>query len=76
MTAGGVSISAKSVDAGAYKLTVVDRSRTRNFHLVGSGIDRRTSKRFMGSVTWRLELEPGRYRFGSDPRLSGRLVVR
>jgi len=64
------------VTAGPYKLTVVDRSRTRNFHLVGSGVDRRTSKKFTGSVTWRLQLEAGKYRFGSDPRLTGRLVVR
>jgi plastocyanin len=71
-----VSVSAKSVSAGAYKLTVVDRSRTRNFHLVGSGVDRRTSKKFTGSVTWRVDLAAGKYRFGSDPRLSGRLVVR
>ena len=76
VTTSAVSISAKSVAAGAYKLTVADRSRTRNFHLVGAGIDRRTSKKFTGSVTWRLDLEAGKYKFGSDPRLSGRLVVR
>jgi hypothetical protein len=76
VTASAVSVSAKSVTAGAYKLTVVDRSRTRNFHLVGSGVDRRTSKKFTGTVTWRLQLDEGKYRFGSDPRLTGRLVVR
>ena len=68
VTPSAVSISAKTVGAGAYKLTV--------FHLVGSGVDRRTSKEFTGSVTWRLDLEAGKYRFGSDPRLTGRLVVR
>jgi len=76
VTPTAVSVSAKSVPAGAYKLTVVDRSRVRNFHLVGLGVDRRTSKKFTGSVTWRLDLEAGKYRFGSDPRLTGRLVVR
>jgi hypothetical protein len=76
VTSTAVSLSAKSVAAGAFKLTVLDRSRSRNFHVVGPGIDRRTGKTFTGSVTWRLELAAGTYRFGSDPRLSGRLVVR
>ena len=75
VTSGVVSISAKSVTAGTYKLTVVDRSRSRNFHITGPGVNRRTGKSFTGSVTWRLELGAGRYRFGSDPRLTGRLVV-
>ena len=76
VTTTAVSVSSKSVKAGAYKLTVADRSRTRNFHLVGSGVNRKTSKKFTGSVTWRLDLEEGTYRFGNDPRLTGRLVVR
>ena len=76
VTPSAVSVSAKSVTEGAYKLIVADRSRTRNFHLVGSGVDRRTSKKFTGTVTWRLQLDAGKYRFGSDPRLTGRLVVR
>jgi hypothetical protein len=71
-----VSVSSKSVKAGPYKLTVADRSRTRNFHLVGAGVSRKTSKKFTGSVTWRRDLEEGTYRFGNDPRLTGRLVVR
>jgi len=70
-----VSMSAKRVGAGRYRLTVVDRSRTRNFHLVGFGVNRKTGKGYMGTVAWTLELAPGTYRFGSDPRLTGRLVV-
>jgi plastocyanin len=76
VTARAVSLSAKSVTAGTYRLTVADRSRSRNFHLVGPGVDRRTGKAFTGSVTWRVHLAAGRYKFGSDPRLTGRLVVR
>jgi len=76
VTSGAVSLSAKAVTAGPYKLTVADRSRTRNFHVVGPGVDRRTGKAFTGSVTWKLELAAGTYKFGSDPRLTGRLVVR
>jgi hypothetical protein len=39
-------------------------------------VNRKTGKKFTGSVTWRLDLEEGTYRFGNDPRLTGRLVVR
>ena len=75
VTARGTSLSAKSVTAGTYKLTVSDRSRTRNFHLVGPGVNRRTSKKFTGKATWQVALSAGVYRFGSDPRLAGRLAV-
>ena len=70
-----IVLSAKRVSSGAYRLRVVDRSRTRNFHLIGPGVNRRTSNAFSGSVTWTLQLQPGTYRFGSDPKLIGRLVV-
>ena len=76
VTAAGVSLSAKTVAPGKFRLTVVDRSRAKNFHLVGPGVNRRTGAAFTGSVTWRLELAAGTYRFGSDPRLGGRLAVR
>jgi hypothetical protein len=76
VTSAGVSLSPKSVMAGTYHVRVADRARTRNFHLVGSGVNKKTSKAYTGSVTWTVALLPGTYRFGSDPRLSGRLVVR
>ncbi|HEV8250693.1 MAG TPA: hypothetical protein VGQ15_12030 [Gaiellaceae bacterium] len=70
-----VWMSATRISAGRYSLTVADRSASRNFHLVGPGVDRRTGKSFTGTVTWRLGLAPGTYRFGSDPHLRGRLTV-
>jgi hypothetical protein len=76
VTSRAVSISATAVTAGSYKLTVADRSKSRNFHVVGPGVNRRTGKAFTGSVTWRVQLAAGKYKFGSDPRLTGRLVVR
>jgi plastocyanin len=69
------SLSAKRAAPGRYRITVVDRSRSRNFHLLGPGVDRRTGKPFTGTVTWTLQLRAGTYRFGSDPKLAGRLVV-
>jgi plastocyanin len=76
VTGTAVSLSAKTATAGAVKLTVTDNSKTRNFHLVGPGVNRKTSKKFAGKVTWQLDLAAGTYKFGNDPRLTGRLVVR
>jgi plastocyanin len=64
------------VDAGSYRLVVQDSSRRANFHIKGSGVNRRTAKRFTGTKRWTVELAPGSYRFGSDPRLTGTLTVR
>ena len=75
VTAATLTLSARKVAPGRYRLTVADRSRTRNFHLVGPGVNRRTGKPFVGRVTWTVQLARGTYRFGSDPTLRGRLVV-
>jgi len=56
--------------AGAYVITVRDRSRTHNFRLVGPNVRRATTARFSGTVTWRLTLRAGTYRFSSDSRRS------
>jgi plastocyanin len=69
------SLSRTRATPGRYRVTVIDRSRSRNFHLSGPGVDRRTGKTFTGTVTWIVQLRAGAYRFGSDPRLLGRLIV-
>jgi plastocyanin len=76
VTSSALTLSSKSVTAGSYRLTVTDRSKTRNFHLLGAGVNRKTGKTFTGKVSWALDLAAGTYEFGSDPRLTGRLVVR
>ena len=76
VTSRAVTLSTKRVSAGPIKMTVSDGSRARNFHLVGDGVNRKTGKAFTGKVTWHLDLAAGTYKFGSDPRLTGRLVVR
>jgi plastocyanin len=76
VTNTAVSLSPKSVTAGSYRVKIADSSRTRNFHLVGFGVNRKTGKAFRGSAAWTLQLAAGTYKFGSDPRLTGRLVVR
>ena len=52
--------------AGRYVLTVVDRSKTDNFHLSGPGFDRATGLKFRGTVRWPLTLQQGTYRYWSD----------
>jgi len=69
------SLSRTRATPGRYRVTVADRSRSRNFHLAGPGVDRRTGKPFTGTVTWTVQLRAGMYRFGSDPKLLGRLIV-
>jgi hypothetical protein len=75
VTARAVVLRATSIASGAYRLTVSDRSRTRNFHLVGPVVNRRTGKAFVGTVAWNVRLKRGAYRYGSDPKLTGRLFV-
>ena len=61
-----------SVRAGTYTIFVRDRSAMHNFHLVGPGVNRRTSVLFRGAVTWRVRFRAGAtYRFVCDPHARG-----
>jgi hypothetical protein len=48
------------------RLTVTDRSKTDNFHLTGTGVNKATGVKFRGRVAWNLKVSPGIYRFRSD----------
>lgn len=75
--AGKATLSSRSVKAGRYRIVVSDRSLRHNFRLAGRGLNRTTRADFRGTVTWRVRLAKGVYRFGSDAkRLPGRLRVR
>jgi hypothetical protein len=55
--------------AGRYRIVVRDRSTKHNFHLLGPGVNKRTTARFRGTVTWTVTLRKGKtYRFVSDPQ--------
>jgi plastocyanin len=56
-----------STARGRVDLVVRDRSRAHNFHLIGPGVNRRTTLGFVGTQTWKLTLRPGLYRFLCDP---------
>jgi plastocyanin len=56
--------------AGTYKIRVSDRSSIHNFHLTGSGVNKKTSVPRTGTTTWTVRLRRGTYRFVCDPHAS------
>jgi hypothetical protein len=67
-----------SLPRGRYSFRVEDRSNSDNFHLVGPGLDRRTSRAFVGTISWTARLRKGVYAFRSDAhplKMSGRFRV-
>jgi plastocyanin len=64
-TAVGARVT--TLTRGTYTITVRDRSRMHNFHLLGPRLNRRTTVGAMGTFTWRVTLRAGRYRFVCDP---------
>jgi plastocyanin len=75
-TASGVR--ATSLKAGAYVLTVRDRSKADNFRLRGKGVNVATGVAFTGSKKWKIRLAKGTYRYFSSrhPALKGTVRVR
>ena len=64
----------KTIKAGTYKIKVEDKSAIHNFHLIGPGLNKKTSVSFKGETTWTIKLKPGRYTYQCDPHhLSGML---
>jgi plastocyanin len=67
----------RTLAAGAYVITVRDRSRIHNFHLTGPGVNRRTAVARTGTFRWTVTLRAGTYRYVCDPhRLRMRGSVR
>jgi hypothetical protein len=67
-----------SVKAGPAIVVINDRSATDNFHLVGPGVNRATTKAGRTTVAWRVTLKKGLYTFRSDasPALKGSFRAR
>jgi plastocyanin len=62
----------KTIKAGTYKIKVEDKASIHNFHLIGTGLNKKTGVGFTGEVTWTIKLKPGRYTYQCDPHhLSG-----
>jgi plastocyanin len=57
----------KTIKAGTYRIKVEDKSSIHNFHLIGPGLNKKTSVSFMGETTWTIKLKAGRYTYQCDP---------
>jgi plastocyanin len=66
-TAGGKVV--RSAKPGTYSITVRDASGDHNFHLSGPGVNRATSEGGTGTVTWRVKLARGAYKYVCDPHV-------
>lgn len=79
LRSGTGAVLRRGVKAGAYSVVVRDRSKVHNFHLVGKGVNRRSTLAGTGTLTWKLELSAGVLRFYSDRaprRVKGSVRVR
>src|SRR2546430_7513087 len=65
-----ITMSAKSVKAGVYRITVKDRSNIHNFHLIGPRVNKATSVAAVTTSRWTVTLKRGTYRFVCDPHAS------
>jgi plastocyanin len=68
----------KLLAPGTYIFVIDDKSNIHNFHLIGPGVNKKTSVGAVGKTTWRLTLRKGTYRFVCDPHatiMKGKFVV-
>jgi plastocyanin len=63
--------------AGKTVITIKDRTKTDNFHLIGPGVNKKTGVKFTGTAKWTVTLKAGTYVFRSDAHrtLKGTLKV-
>jgi plastocyanin len=61
----------KTIKAGTYKIKVEDKSSIHNFHLIGPGLNKKTSVSFKGDSTWTIKLKKGKYTYQCDPHAAG-----
>jgi len=62
-----ISMNKKTVKAGTYVITIHDLASIHDFHLTGSGVDKKTSVTGMGTTKWTVKLKTGTYHFVCDP---------
>jgi hypothetical protein len=57
----------RKLRAGRYAIRIRDLSPIHDFHLLGPGVNKKTSVQSTGSVAWTVRLRRGRYRYRCDP---------
>ena len=62
-----ITMNKKVVPAGRYVITVRDLASIHDFHLIGPGVNKRTSVSGEGTTTWTVTLSKGTYTYQCDP---------
>jgi plastocyanin len=65
LTQGGKKVT--KLKAGAYTININDKSNVHNFHLVGPGVNKKTSVTAVTKTIWKVTLKKGTYKFVCDP---------
>ena len=65
-----ITMSKQTVKAGTYTIVVHDKSNIHNFHLIGPGVNKKTSLAAVATTTWKVTLKKGIYKFVCDPHAS------
>jgi plastocyanin len=74
-----ISVPKKPTKAGKYTLVVSDKSNIHNFHLLGKGVNVKTSVPAKGTRSFAITLRKGTYRFLCDPHpttMKGSFTIR
>ena len=69
----------KTLSPAKYAFVINDKSRIHNFHLIGPGLNKKTTVAGTGTTHWTIILRAGTYNYVCDPHKSsmhGRFVVR
>jgi plastocyanin len=59
-----------TLKAGTYTITVQDKSDFHNFHLMGPGVNKKTTVSEVKTKTWTVKFKKGTYRYVCDPHSS------
>ena len=62
-----MTMTKQTVKAGTYVITTRDLAAIHDFHLTGTGVDRKTSVPVTGTTKWTVKLKNGTYHFVCDP---------
>jgi plastocyanin len=62
-----ITMNKKTVTAGPYAITIHDLASIHDFHLTGTGVDKKTSVSGTGTTKWTVKLKKGTYHFVCDP---------
>ena len=73
-----ITMASKPTKAGKIRLVIADKSNVHNFHLIGPGVNVKTSVPAIGTKTFTVTLKKGTYKFICDPHLfmKGSFTVR